>query len=100
CCAGLGLYMAYVASPAIVANEARYGPNGPIGAVMTLVTAEIGLGVAVQLGAVIGATAGRGPRARPGAARGRGRAGRGSGPRAPGPGRTGRAPGTCAPCRR
>jgi membrane protein len=81
CCTGLGLYMAYVASPAIVSNEARYGP---IGAVMTLVTAEIGLGVAVQLGAVIGATAGRGQRAGPGAVRGRGRAGRDRPPRAPG----------------
>jgi agmatinase len=63
CCIGLGLYIAYVASPAIVANEARYGP---IGVVMTLVTAEIGLGVAVQLGAVIGATVGRDQRTRPG----------------------------------
>jgi len=56
CCTGLGVYIAYVASPSIVSNEARYGP---IGAVMTLVTAEIGLGVAVQLGAVIGAVVGR-----------------------------------------
>jgi hypothetical protein len=56
CYTGLGIYIAYVASSSIVSNEAMYGP---FGAVMTLVTAEIGLGVAVQLGAVIGATAGR-----------------------------------------
>ena len=57
CYIGLGVYVAYVASSSIVSNEAMYGP---FGAVMTLITAEIGLGVAVQLGAVIGATAGRG----------------------------------------
>jgi NAD(P)H-dependent FMN reductase len=57
CCAGLAAYIAYVASISIVANEARYGS---IGAAMTLLTAEIGLGVALQLGAAIGATAGRG----------------------------------------
>jgi membrane protein len=57
CYAGLGVYIAYVGSPSILSNEAMYGP---IGAVMTLVTAEIGLGVAVQLGAVIGAAVGRG----------------------------------------
>jgi hypothetical protein len=57
CYIGLGVYVAYVASSSIVSNEAMYGP---FGAVMTLVTAEIGLGVSVQLGAVIGATAGRG----------------------------------------
>jgi hypothetical protein len=33
---------------------------GPIGAVFTLVTAEIGLAVALQLGAAIGAAIGRG----------------------------------------
>jgi hypothetical protein len=54
CCTGLGVYIAYVASSSLVSNEAMYGP---FGAVMTLVTAEIGLGVALQLGAVIGATA-------------------------------------------
>jgi len=57
CYIGLGVYMAYVASSSIVSNEALYGP---FGAVMTLLTAEIGLGVALQLGAAIGATAGRG----------------------------------------
>jgi len=57
CYTGLGVYVAYVASSSIVSNEAMYGP---FGAVMTLLTAEIGLGVAVQLSAVIGATAGRG----------------------------------------
>jgi hypothetical protein len=46
-----------LAGASIVSNEAMYGP---FGAVMTLVTAEIGLGVAVQLGAIVGATAGRG----------------------------------------
>jgi uncharacterized protein YbjT (DUF2867 family) len=55
CYAGLSVYMAYVASLAILSNEAMYGP---IGTVMTLVTAEVGLGVAIQLGAVIGAAAG------------------------------------------
>jgi len=57
CYAGLGAYIAYVASPSILSNEAMYGP---MGTVITLVTAEIGLGVAVQLGAVIGAVASRG----------------------------------------
>jgi membrane protein len=76
CCTGLGFFIAYFASSSIISNEAMYGP---IGAVMTLVTAEIGLGVALQLGAVIGAVAGRGdaPGARwpggPGPARSPGR---------------------------
>jgi membrane protein len=96
CCTCLGLYIDYVASPGIVANEARYGP---IGAVMTLFTAEIGLGVAVQLGAVIGAIVGHGQRTRPGAVRGRGRAGRGRPPRAPGRGPPRAAHRTCAQCR-
>jgi agmatinase len=96
CCTGLGLYIAYVASPAIVANEARYGP---IGVVMTLVTAEIGLGVAVQLGAVVGATVGRDQRTRPGAVRDPGRAGRGRRPRAPGRGPPGAARRRCTACR-
>jgi hypothetical protein len=48
----LGFFIAYFASSSISSNEAMYGP---IGAVMALVTAEIGLGVALQLGAVIGA---------------------------------------------
>jgi membrane protein len=56
CCSGLGLYITYVASTSIVANEARYGP---IGAVTTLLSAEIGLGVSLHLGAVVGATIGR-----------------------------------------
>jgi membrane protein len=62
CYTGLGVYIAYVASSSLVSNEAMYGP---FGAVMTLVTAEIGLGVALQLGAVIGAVAGRGKTGRP-----------------------------------
>jgi hypothetical protein len=53
CCTGLAAYIAYVASTSVVSNEAAYGP---IGAVMTLITAETGLGVALQLGAAIGAT--------------------------------------------
>ena len=57
CCTGLGFFIAYFASSSISSNEAMYGP---IGAVMTLITAEIGLGVALQLGAVIGAAAARG----------------------------------------
>jgi uncharacterized BrkB/YihY/UPF0761 family membrane protein len=57
CCTGLGAYITYVASTSIVSNEARYGP---IGTAMTLLTTEIGLGVALQLGAAIGATAARG----------------------------------------
>ena len=62
CYVGLGVYIAYVASSSIISNEVTYGP---FGAVMTLLTAEIGLGVAVQLGAVIGATVGHGGQPRP-----------------------------------
>jgi membrane protein len=57
CYAGLGIYIVYVMSSSIVSNEAMFGP---IGAVFTLVTAEIGLAVALQLGAAIGAAIGRG----------------------------------------
>jgi uncharacterized BrkB/YihY/UPF0761 family membrane protein len=57
CCTGLGVYISCLASSSLVSNEASYGA---FGAVMTLVTAEIGLGVALHLGAVIGATIGRG----------------------------------------
>lgn len=57
CYTGLGFFIAWFASSSIISNEAMYGP---VGAVMTLLTAEIGLGVALQLGAVIGATARRG----------------------------------------
>ena len=57
CYTGLGVYIVYVMSSSIVSNEAMFGP---IGAVFTLVTAEIGLAVTLQLGAVIGATIGRG----------------------------------------
>ena len=57
CYTGLGFYIAYVMSSSIVSNEATFGP---IGAVFTLVTAEIGLAVALQLGAAIGASIGRG----------------------------------------
>lgn len=52
CCTGLGVYITCLASSSLVSNEASYGA---FGAVMTLVTAEIGLGVALHLGAVIGA---------------------------------------------
>ena len=62
CYTALGVYIAYVASSSIISNEAMYGP---FGAVMTLLTAEIGLGVALQLGAVVGATAGRDKTRRP-----------------------------------
>jgi membrane protein len=57
CYTGLGVYIVYVMSSSIVSNEAMFGP---IGAVFTLVTAEIGLAVALQLGAAIGAAIGRG----------------------------------------
>jgi membrane protein len=57
CYSGLGVYIAYVMSSSVVSNEAMFGP---IGAVFTLLTAEIGLAVALQLGAAIGATIGRG----------------------------------------
>jgi hypothetical protein len=57
CCAGLGAYIACLASSSLVSNEASYGP---FGAVLTLVSAEIGLGVVLRLGAVIGAVIGRG----------------------------------------
>jgi hypothetical protein len=43
----LASYIVYVASISIASNEARYGPSG---AAMTLLTAAIGLGVALQLG--------------------------------------------------
>ncbi len=55
CYTAVGVYIAYFASSSIISNEATYGP---IGAVMTLLTIEIGLGVALHLGAVIGATIG------------------------------------------
>ena len=57
CYTGLGAYIVYVMSSSIVSNEATFGP---IGAVFTLVTAEIGLAVTLQLGAAIGAAIGRG----------------------------------------
>jgi membrane protein len=55
CYTGVGIYIAFFGSSSIVSNEASYGP---IGAVMTLLTIEVGLGVALHLGAVIGATIG------------------------------------------
>src|SRR5215467_11914170 len=55
CYTGLGVYIVYVMSSSIVSNEAMFGP---IGAVFTLITAEIGLAVALQLGAAIGAAIG------------------------------------------
>ena len=57
CYAGLSVYIVYVMSSSIVSNEAMFGH---IGAVFTLVTAEIGLGVALQLGAALGAALGGG----------------------------------------
>jgi membrane protein len=55
CYTGVGIYVAFFGSSSIISNEASYGP---IGAVMTLLTIEVGLGVALHLGAVIGATIG------------------------------------------
>jgi membrane protein len=55
CYTGVGIYVAFLGSSSILSNEASYGP---IGAVMTLLTIEVGLGVALHLGAVIGATIG------------------------------------------
>jgi membrane protein len=52
CYTGLGVYVSHIASSSIVSNEAMYGP---IGAVIVLLTSEIGLGVALHLGAVTGA---------------------------------------------
>jgi membrane protein len=62
CYTGLIGYIAGVMSSSIVADDASYGP---IGAVITLLTAEIGLGVVLQLGAAIGATIGHGKDPRP-----------------------------------
>jgi len=64
CYIGLGIYITYVMSSTIVTNESTYGP---IGAVITLLTAEIGLAVTLQLGAAIGASLGpgRSPDGRP-----------------------------------
>jgi hypothetical protein len=53
CYTGLGVYIAFVAASSVITNEAVYGP---FGAVITLLSAEIGLGVTIQLGAAIGAT--------------------------------------------
>lgn len=58
CYTGVGVYVAFFGSSSILSNEATYGP---IGAVMTLLTIEVGLGVALHLGAVIGATIGGNP---------------------------------------
>jgi len=55
CYTGLGAFISYVMSSSIVANEATYGP---IGIVITLLSAETGLAVVVQLGAAIGAAIG------------------------------------------
>jgi membrane protein len=55
CYTAVGIYVAFFGSSSILSNEASYGP---IGAVMTLLTMEVGLGVALHLGAVIGATIG------------------------------------------
>jgi membrane protein len=62
CYTGLGLYIAYVMPSSTLSNEALFGP---IGAVITLVSAEIGLAVALQLGAAIGASIGRGKKTPP-----------------------------------
>jgi len=57
CCIGLGIYIACLASSSPVSKEASYRP---FGAAITLITAEIGPGIALHLGAVIDATIGRG----------------------------------------
>jgi membrane protein len=56
CYTGLSVYITYVMSSSIVANEAAYGP---IGTVITLLAAETGLAVVLQLGTAIGASIGR-----------------------------------------
>jgi membrane protein len=58
CYTGVGVYIVFFGSSSILSDEASYGP---IGAVMTLLTIEVGLGVALHLGAVIGATIQREP---------------------------------------
>ena len=56
CYTGLTVYIAWVMSSSIVTDDASYGP---IGAVITLLSAEVGLAVVLQLGAAIGAAIGR-----------------------------------------
>jgi membrane protein len=57
-CYGLvGLYVRIWASWTIVTNESSYGP---IGAVMTILATLVALGIAIHLGAVIGADYGQG----------------------------------------
>jgi membrane protein len=58
CYTGVGVNIGFFGSSSILSNEASYGP---IGAVLTLLTIEVGLGVALHLGAVIGATIGGKP---------------------------------------
>jgi hypothetical protein len=76
CYTGVGIYVAFFGSSSILSNEASYGP---IGAVMTLLTIEVGLGVALHLGAVIGATIGGKPTDEPSATRPRLMRGRATG---------------------
>ena len=52
CYAGVGLYIQFFVSSNIVSSEASYGP---VGVVMTLLTVLVGLGVALHIGAVVGA---------------------------------------------
>jgi membrane protein len=53
CYTGLGVYIAYIMPSSTISNEAMFGP---IGTVITLITAEIGLAVTLQLGAATGAS--------------------------------------------
>jgi membrane protein len=55
CYTAVGLYIGLFGSSSIVGNESQYGP---IGAVMAVLTVLVGLGVAVHLGAVLGAVDG------------------------------------------
>jgi membrane protein len=57
CYALVGIYVRLWASWTIVTNESSYGP---IGAVMTIIATLVALGIAIHLGAVIGADFGEG----------------------------------------
>lgn len=56
CYALVGIYVRVWASWTVVTNESSYGP---IGAVMTILATLVGLGIAIHLGAVIGADFGQ-----------------------------------------
>ncbi len=52
CYAGVGLYIQFFVSSNVVSSESSYGP---VGVVMTLLTVLVALGVALHIGAVVGA---------------------------------------------